>query len=129
MDNNHIGRKISKIRELKGIKQEELARLLNISQQAISRLENKHVIEDDLLNKIAEKLDLSVEGIKQFCPEATINSINQKGGNVYVDKMYYLNSIEEIQLLYEKLLLEKDKTIERLENEIKIYKMPIDKHK
>jgi transcriptional regulator with XRE-family HTH domain len=35
----HIGRKISKIRELKGMKQETLALELGISQQAVSKME------------------------------------------------------------------------------------------
>ena len=35
----HLGRKISRIRELRGMKQESLATELGISQQAISKLE------------------------------------------------------------------------------------------
>ncbi|HTN20446.1 MAG TPA: helix-turn-helix transcriptional regulator [Pelobium sp.] len=35
----HIGRKISRIRELRGMKQEALAQELGISQQAVSKLE------------------------------------------------------------------------------------------
>jgi len=35
----HIGRKISRIRELRGMKQETLASELGISQQAVSKIE------------------------------------------------------------------------------------------
>lgn len=114
----HIGRNISKLRDLKGLKQEEFAKLMNISQQAVSRLENKKEIDEDMLRQIAEKLDMTVEGIKQFSPDATINSINQQGGNVYVDKLY-INPTEKIEDLYQKLLKEKDDMIQMLKDEIK----------
>lgn len=38
---NHIGRKIARIRELRGMKQETLAEKLGISQQSVSHLEQK----------------------------------------------------------------------------------------
>ena len=40
----HIGRKISRIRELRGIKQEVLAAELGLNQQAISKIENSATI-------------------------------------------------------------------------------------
>ncbi|MFM2284335.1 MAG: hypothetical protein RL222_1839 [Bacteroidota bacterium] len=113
----HIGRNISKLRDLKGLKQEEFAKLLGISQQAVSRLESKKEIDDELLQQIADKLDLTIDGIKQFSPDAMINSINQQGGNVFVEKLY-INPLEEIKELYQKLLQEKDETIRFLKEEI-----------
>ncbi|MDR3697699.1 helix-turn-helix transcriptional regulator [Mucilaginibacter sp.] len=50
----HIGRKIGRIRELKGIKQEVLAAELGVSQQSISRIEQSETIEDDKLKQIAQ---------------------------------------------------------------------------
>ena len=41
---NHIGRKISRIRELRGMKQEALAAALGVSQQAVSTIENSENI-------------------------------------------------------------------------------------
>lgn len=114
----HIGRNVSKLRDLKGLKQDEFAQMLGISQQAVSRLENKKEIDDDMLRKIADKLDVTLEGIKQFSPDATINSINQQGGNVFVDKLY-MHPIEKVEELYQKLLKEKDETIAYLREEIK----------
>jgi transcriptional regulator with XRE-family HTH domain len=52
----HISRKISKIRELKGIKQETLAMELGISQQAVSKIEQNAEVETEALNKIAKVL-------------------------------------------------------------------------
>jgi len=50
---SHLGRKISRIRELRGIKQEYLAMELGVSQQTISRMESSETVEDELLEKVA----------------------------------------------------------------------------
>ena len=52
--NNHIGRKISRIRELRGMKQETLAEELGISQQAVSNIENSEKVDDAKLEEIAQ---------------------------------------------------------------------------
>lgn len=117
----HIGRNVSKLRELKGLKQEDFAKLLGISQQAISKLENKKEIDDTMLQKIAEKLDITPESIRSFNPDTVIHSINQQGGNVYAE-IFNLNPIEKIVELYEKMLREKDETIKLLREEIKSFK-------
>ncbi|KOP35666.1 MULTISPECIES: helix-turn-helix domain-containing protein, partial [unclassified Flavobacterium] len=53
---NHIGRKISRIRELRDMKQEALAQALGTNQQAISIIENSETIDDEKLQAIAEIL-------------------------------------------------------------------------
>jgi transcriptional regulator with XRE-family HTH domain len=60
---NHIGRKISRIRELRDMKQEALAQALGTNQQAISAIENSETIDDEKLKAIAEALGVSVEGM------------------------------------------------------------------
>ena len=72
----HIGRKISKIRELRGMKQEALAALLGISQQAISKIEQSEDVEDLALDKIAIALGVTTEAIKNFSEDAVLNIIN-----------------------------------------------------
>src|ERR1700712_2022080 len=62
----HIGRKISRIRELRGMKQEALALELGISQQAVSKIEQSADVEDEALTKIASILGVSIEAIKNF---------------------------------------------------------------
>ncbi len=57
----HIGRKISRICELRGMKQEALAAELGISQQAVSKIEQSAEVEEESLNKIAKALGVSVE--------------------------------------------------------------------
>jgi transcriptional regulator with XRE-family HTH domain len=122
--NTHIGRKISKIRELRNIKQETLAAELGVSQQTVSRLEQAEFIEDDVLEKVAQILGVTSDAIKNFNEEAVFNyfntfndnSINQGavGSNNYhcnfnpIDKLVEL--FEENKKLYERLLqAEKEK--------------------
>lgn len=73
---NHIGRKISRIRELRDMKQEALAQALGTNQQAISIMENSETIEEDKLIAVAKALGVSPEAIKNFSEEAVINIIN-----------------------------------------------------
>ena len=69
----HIGRKISRIRELRGIKQEALAAELGISQQAVSKIEQSADVDGEALEKIANVLGVSPEAIKNYSDEAIVN--------------------------------------------------------
>lgn len=71
----HLGRKISRIRELKGMKQETLASVMGVSQQAISKLEQSEHVDDDRLEEVSKALGVSAEAIKNFDEEAAINVI------------------------------------------------------
>ena len=73
---NHIGRKISRIRELRDMKQEALAQALGTNQQAISIMENSETIEEEKLIEVAKALGVSVEAIKNFSEEGVINYFN-----------------------------------------------------
>jgi len=125
----HLGRKISRIRELRGMKQETLAAELGISQQAISKLEQSEEIEDLTLGKIASVLGVTSEGIKNFNEEtilniisntftsndsSTINAINVQPNFNPIDKVVEL--YEENKKLYEKLLASEKEKIEILKN-------------
>ncbi|MES2063071.1 MAG: helix-turn-helix transcriptional regulator [Bacteroidota bacterium] len=120
--NQHIGRKISRIRELRGIKQEDLATQLGVSQKTVSRMEQSEVIEDDVLENIAKILGVTTDAIKNFSEEAVINYFNTFNQSVSssnfghnntctfnpIDKLVEL--FEENKNLYERLLqAEKEK--------------------
>ncbi|WP_119788879.1 helix-turn-helix domain-containing protein [Flavobacterium anhuiense] len=118
----HIGRNISRIRELRGMKQEALAIAIGMSQQTISNIEGSETIDDEKLNVIAEALGVSAEAIKNFSDEAVLNVI----GNTYTNNdivnagLNYsctFNPLDKIVELYERLVqAEKDKVeyLERL---------------
>jgi len=72
----HIGRKISKIRELRGMKQETLATELGISQQAISKIEQSADVDGEALEKIAKVLGVPADAIKNFNDDAVLNIIS-----------------------------------------------------
>jgi transcriptional regulator with XRE-family HTH domain len=62
-----LGYKIKKIRDIKGLKQDEMASLLNISTQAYSKIErNETKMDDERLNQIAKIFGLSPDEIKNF---------------------------------------------------------------
>ena len=126
---NHIGRKIARIRELKGLKQEALALALGTNQQKISMIENSEEVDEALLVKIAAALEVSVEGIKNFSDEAVFNIINNTYHNNSSDTSTLIassvnyqptfNTVEKIVELYERLVqAEKDK-VEYLEKLLK----------
>ena len=119
---NHIGRKISRIRELRGMKQETLAEELGISQQAVSKIEQSEKIEDDKLEQIANVLGVSKEGIENFSEEAVFNIMNNTFQDNSSNNNNYLctiNPVEKIVELYERLLKSEQDKIEYLEKLLK----------
>tara|TARA_R110002033_G_scaffold112580_2_gene157932 strand:+ start:3989 stop:4387 length:399 start_codon:yes stop_codon:yes gene_type:complete len=123
---NHIGRKISRIRELRGMKQETLAEELGISQQAVSNIEQSETIEDVKLEEIANALGVTKEGIKQFNEESIFNYFNSfhdsSAFNTHctfnpLDKL--MDAHEENKKLYERLLQAEQDKITYLEKLLK----------
>lgn len=120
-----MGRKISRIRELRGMKQDVLAIELGVSQQTISKLEQSETIESDVLEKIAKVLGLSVDSIKNFNEEAVFNIIgntvtNHDNGSLFnyqptfspIDKL--MEALDENKKLYERLLKSEQEKVEIL---------------
>ncbi|MBF4470932.1 helix-turn-helix domain-containing protein [Flavobacterium sp. HJJ] len=109
----HIGRNISRIRELRGMKQEALANAIGVSQQSVSNIEGSETIDEIVLEKISAVLNVSTEGIKQFSEEAVFNIINNTFTDSSSNNNNYLcsiNPLDKILELYERLLqAEKDK--------------------
>ncbi|QSB26103.1 helix-turn-helix domain-containing protein [Flavobacterium sp. CLA17] len=123
---NHIGRKISRIRELRDMKQEALAQALGTNQQAVSIIENSETIDEEKLIEVAKALGVTVEAIKNFSEEGVINYFNtfhDSGNNSFgdnnvltfnpLDKL--METVEENKKLYERLLQSEKDKIEYLE--------------
>ena len=123
----HLGRKVSRIRELRGFKQDYLATEMGISQQAISKLEQSEEIEDSTLDKIAAVLGVSSEAIKNYSDEAVINNIQNNYDNSIIhggptvnhnctfnplDKL--IEALEANKELYERLLASEREKVEIL---------------
>ena len=129
----HHGRNLKRIREILGTKQDALAIELGWAQSKVSEIEAKEVIADQVLEQVAGALKVSVDAIKNFNEEATINIIantitNNDQGSVVsyqptfnpIDK--WMEAMEDIKRLNEKneqlykaLLKEKEEKITLLE--------------
>ncbi|NUY82768.1 helix-turn-helix transcriptional regulator [Flavobacterium sp. MAH-1] len=124
---SHIGRKISRIRELRGMKQEALAQALGVSQQTVSNMENSEDIDDVRLKDVAQALGVSLEAIKSFSEENVINYFNtfndtdfsNSHGAFAHNHQCNFNPLDKVVELYERLVqAEKDKVayLEKLLN-------------
>ncbi|MFB3386648.1 helix-turn-helix domain-containing protein [Flavobacterium sp. LAR06] len=129
----HIGRNISRIRELRGMKQEALAIAIGVSQQSISNIEASETIDEERLSAIAKILGVTPSAITNFSEESVINYFNNfydnssSQGNSFNQGMFatfnpldkLIEAYEENKKLYERLVqAEKDK-VEYLENLLK----------
>ncbi|MFD2943545.1 helix-turn-helix domain-containing protein [Flavobacterium notoginsengisoli] len=123
---NHIGRKISRIRELKDMKQEALAQALGTNQQAISAMENSENIDEEKLIQVAKALGVSVEAIKNFSEEAifniignTINNNDNASMNSNIQYQPTFNPLDKVVELYERLVQSEKDKVEYLEKLLK----------
>ncbi len=125
----HQGRNVKRFREMLGIKQEGLAYDLGDewNQKKISLLEQKDVIEDDLLKQISNILKIPVEAIQNFDEEQAVNIISNTFDNgAFLNTGHtatfnvnpiekWVEALEEIKRLNEELIKSKDEQIKMLE--------------
>jgi transcriptional regulator with XRE-family HTH domain len=124
----HQGRNVKRFREMLGIKQEGLALELgdDWNQRKISLLEQKEVIEPELLEQVAKVLKVPVEAIKNFDEEKAVhiisntfndssilNGINYNPTFNPIDK--WIIALEENKKLYERLLQAEKEKIDLLQ--------------
>ena len=126
----HQGKNVKRFREMLNIKQEALAYDLgeDWNQKKISLLEQKDVIEDNLLKQISAVLKIPVEAFQNFDEEqavnvisntftsndtSTLNAVNPNCAFNPIDKIVQL--YDDKIALYERMLKEKDEMMMRLE--------------
>lgn len=114
----HIGRNISRIRELRDMKQEALAYAIGVSQQTISSIEGSETVDEEKLKAIAEALGVPADVIKNFSEEAVFNII----GNTYHNDS---SSIKNNNCTFNPL----DKLLEAFEENKKLYQLLIQAEK
>lgn len=116
----YLGKKISRIREIRGIKQDYLASALNMSQQAISKIEQSEEVEDSVLEKIANILGVSAEAIKHFNEESILSIIsntftsNDSSTINAINIHPTFNPIDKVVELYERLLASEREKVDLL---------------
>lgn len=121
----HQGRNIKRFRDILGVKQETLAVELNMTQQAVSKLEQKEEIDEDTLKKVAAILKIPVETIKNMTDEAAVNIIgntfqddSSAYGYVYQCKCNF-NPIDKVVELYERMLKAEQEKVSLLQEALR----------
>lgn len=118
MSNNEyvlaVGPKIRAIRDLKQVKQDVIADILKVNQSTISRIESgESMISFELLCQIADALEVDVNAIINLDSSVVFNSYNCHQAGMH--NHYNQSGLDQIKALYERLLEEKDKRIDKLE--------------
>jgi len=125
----HHGRNIKRFREMLGIKQEGLAFELGEewSQKRVSLLEQKEIVEQEILDQVAQILKVPTEAIKNFDEDkalnvisntfnshdsSTMNAVNVNPTFNPLDKL--IESYDENRKLYERLLASEQEKVELL---------------
>lgn len=119
------GMKVKRVREILRVKQSALASSLggDWNQKKISLLEDKEEIDDQMLEEIANALKVPVDVIRNFDESTVMNiqnnyegsnsgSLNNYGTIDYAGK--WIEAIEEIKDLYERLLQSEREKVEML---------------
>lgn len=123
----HQGRNIKRFREMLGIKQEALAFELgeDWNQKKISVLEQKELIENDILDQVAKILKVPADAIKNFDEEQAINIISNNASfdncqqPAFFNNQPTFNPIDKMVELYERMLEQQKEMIDRLEKLIR----------
>ncbi|MDR2003859.1 MAG: helix-turn-helix domain-containing protein [Prevotella sp.] len=117
------GYNVKRLREILGVKQEDLAERMKLSQQTISRYESSDILEDDVLEKIAAALNISPQVIKDFNEEGVINIISSTlnaHDNAAIFNLYpTFNTVDKLVELYERLLETEKQKVSLLEDVLK----------
>ncbi len=80
----HIGRKIERVRLLRGMTQTDLGNILGVTKQAVSKMEQTEKMDDGKLKMVAKALGVKEEGLKNFTEETVLYCTNNFYENCHV---------------------------------------------
>ena len=115
----HLGRKIERVRRLRGMTQAELGDLLGITKQKF---------DDERLGEIASALGVTVDGLKSFNEETILYNTNNFYENCGVksavsntgnNQTFNSFPVEQVIEIFEKLLDKQKEQFETLKKEKK----------
>jgi transcriptional regulator with XRE-family HTH domain len=120
----HIGSKLKRLREIKNLKQEDVAKRLNISKQAYSKIERDETkLDIQRIMDLSEIFEVSAEELLRG--ESCNVNLNQpkecnnqqfSGNLITINNHYYYGN--EITPLLQKTIESQQETIKRLESEL-----------
>ena len=140
----HMGRKIGRMHELLGVKQDIVADKLGISQQTVSKIEQSENVDDEMLEKMAKALGVNVEAIKSFDEESIVYNIIQNNyegatNNTHSENPQYqctfspidklMEVVEENKKLYKELLKEKEAVLKSEKEKVAMLQKILDEKK
>ena len=126
---SHYGYNAKRLREILGVKQEDLAERMGVSQQTVSKFEQAAQLDDATLEKIATALNIPVDAIKNFSEDAAVNFVantfHDGSSGIYnfrctfnpLDKVVQLYN-EKVEL-YERMLQTEKEKVSLLEEVLK----------
>jgi len=130
----HQGTNVRLARTWKKVTQSDLADRISVYQSEMSKLEGQEEIDNHLLDKIAKALNVPVDFFKEFEPEKAVNIFNQYDSKIEINSAEnskdavlqqgeqnitnYNYPIDDIKDLFNRLLQEKDKQIDRFEKQV-----------
>lgn len=94
----HIGRKIERVRRLRGMTQTDLGNLLGITKQAVSKMEQLEKLDDGKLKQVADALGVTEEGLKKFTEENVLYYTNNfyENSNATATNIGTISNLENI---------------------------------
>lgn len=92
----HRGRKVERVRKLRGWTQSDLAIRMGVSKQAVSKLEQSETIGDEKLAEIANALEVTFEGLRDFNEEKVLYNTNNFYENCGVSASNISANVETI---------------------------------
>lgn len=116
------GYNAKRLREILGVKQEDLAERMGVSQQTVSRFEQTPQLDDETLDKIATALNIPMDAIKNFNEDAAINFVANTFHDSTVANTYHqcsFNPLDKVIELYERMLQTEKEKVSLLEEVLK----------
>lgn len=92
----HRGRKIERVRRLRGWTQSDLGDRMGITKQAVSKLEQAENISDEKLKEVAHALEVTYEGLRDFSEEKVLYNTNNFYENSGVSATNIAANIETV---------------------------------
>lgn len=92
----HRGRKIERVRRLRGWTQSDLGNRMGITKQAVSKLEQAENISDEKLKEVAHALEVTYEGLRDFSEEKVLYNTNNFYENSGVSATNIAANIETV---------------------------------
>ena len=111
-NSSHLGRKIERIRRLRGMTQTDLGELLGVTKQAISKMEQAEKIDDEKLKQVATALGVTEETVLYYTSNFYENchvSASNIGPITHVENLNHFSMDQAVKLFEELLKIERDK--------------------